>query len=100
MAYEYRISTPAVHDIEKAYRWYEKEQLGLGESFLESLDEAEQIIIANPTVFRFWLKNKVRGYKLRRFPFVILYAVDSRNIDVLAVFHTSRHPDRWKTRQR
>lgn len=98
MQYEYRISGPALQDIEEAYLWYEKEQPGLGESFLAALDQAEKVITANPETYRFWFKKKVRGYVLRRFPFLILYVLKSDYIDVLAVYHTSQHPDKWKVR--
>lgn len=98
MQYKYRISGPALQDIEEAYVWYEKEQPGLGESFLAAIDQAEKMITANPHTYRFWYEKKVRGYVLRRFPFLILYVIKSGCIDVLAVYHTRQHPDKWKKR--
>ncbi len=38
MPYEFRVTGAALQDIEQAYIWYEKEQPGLGDSFLEAID--------------------------------------------------------------
>ncbi len=35
--YNYRVSTEAELDIYESYLWYEKQQSGLGEEFLETL---------------------------------------------------------------
>lgn len=98
MPYNYQLSEEAESDIFDSYRWYEKQRVGLGEEFMESLDAAEQAISDNPSAFGIRYKKKVRAYVVDRFPYLVLYAVNWNDIDVIAVFNTNRHSKRWKKR--
>ena len=72
MPYSYHLSSEAEDDILEAYIWYEQQRSGLGEDFLESLDKAHQSILQNPT------------------PYLILYLLEKKKINVISVFNTSR----------
>ena len=41
---------------------------------------------------------RVRRIPLRRFPFVLFYAIDATSVRMLAVAHTSRDPGYWTSR--
>ena len=98
MPLKYQFSEEAEADVYEAYGWYEEQQVGLGDAFLESLDAAKEAIIRNPTAYRFRYKKKVRGFVVNRFPFLMLYIVSKKSIDVISVFHTSQQPKVWKDR--
>jgi plasmid stabilization system protein ParE len=97
MLYNYNLSQEAEDDMLEAYIWYEQQQEGLGEEFLESLDEARLSIIRNPATYPMRYK-KVRAFLVNRFPYLILYALERKNINVISVFNTSRDPQVWKKR--
>jgi hypothetical protein len=59
MPYSYNLSKEAEDDMLEAYVWYEQQRAGLGEEFLESLDNAHQSIIKNPKTYRVRFKDKV-----------------------------------------
>ena len=100
MPYNYSLSQEAEEDILEAYIWYEQQRAGFGEEFLESLDKAHQAIIQNPATYRIRYKKKVRAYLVDRFPFIILYALEKKDVNVISIFNTSRDPQTWKKRTR
>jgi len=98
MPYKYQLSEEAEEDIFDGYLWYEKQKTGLGEEFLEALDGAEQTIVSNPNTYQVRYKKKVRTFVVNRFPYLIFYVIDGKNIDVISVFNTKQHPKEWKDR--
>lgn len=88
-------------DVEKevlaSYSWYEKQSPGLGEDFLSELDEAYLSISEIPKVWPLISKN-YRRYLLKRFPFGVIYRMDSDAIYAVAVMHLSREPGYWENR--
>lgn len=100
MPYNYNLSSEAEDDMLEAYIWYKQQRSGLGEEFLESLDQARQSILQNPSTYRIRYKKKVRVFLVDRFPYLILYVLQKNEVNVISVFHTSRDPKVWKKRTR
>jgi len=98
MTYNYQLSEEAESDVYDSYEWYEGKQENLGEEFLENLDEAKKAITNNPESYSIRYKKKVRAFVVNRFPYLILYVVNGKDIDVISVFNTNKHPKRWKER--
>ena len=98
MQFNYQLSLEAENDILESYVWYENQQVGLGERFLQVLDEAKEAILANPISYRIIFKKKIRAYHLAGFPFSIYYSIEGNELNVLSVFHMARHPQEWKKR--
>ena len=94
--YNYQLSEEAETDIYEGYTWHESRQENLGEDFLGSLDQAKEAIISNPTTYRIRYKKKVRAFVVDRFPYLILYVVNGNDLDVISVFNTNKHTQRWK----
>ena len=44
--------------------------------------------------------HSTRRYLLRRFPYILIYRERERDIQIVAVAHTSRKPGYWKKRLR
>ncbi len=84
-------------DVQAAAGWYENEQLGLGDEFLDELERAVHRMIENPEGFPLQ-DDTVRVCKLRRFPYGVYYRVSSNEIVVTSVIHLHRDPDTWKSR--
>ncbi len=96
---EYRlVSEPQADlDIEAAFQWYEKEQSGLGLEFLDELRAAYNRIVEGPYKYPH-LRSGIRRALVKRFPYVVYFAVESTIIVVLAVLHASRDPAEWQRR--
>lgn len=97
---EYRlISESSVDlDVEAAFEWYEREQAGLGVGFLDELRATYSRIADSPFKYQ-ELRGSIRHALLRRFPYIVYFAVDGDIIIVVAVLHASREPAEWQRRR-
>jgi plasmid stabilization system protein ParE len=86
VTFEVRIRLEAEQDIAEAASWYERQQRGLGQEFL---DEALAVFMR--------LAETPLGL-LRRFPFAVFYIFDQDEVLVVGVLHGSRHPLHWMRR--
>lgn len=84
-------------EVDDAYRWYEKKQEGLGEEFLLALENAYVQILTMPKAHQI-AQEDIRRFVIRRFPFCIYYRILSDQVQVLAVHHSKRNPNRWQSR--
>ena len=86
-------------DISEAAAWYNSKQKGLGKRFTQEVRSKVLFIRKNPkaTAVRY---DDTRCAVLDVFPFIIHYTIDDahKNIIVVAVFHSSLNPDRWRKR--
>lgn len=64
---------------------------------MRSIDEALSRIVASPNMYPN-VYATLRRVVVRRFPFAIFYEVVADEIQVIAVFHSRRDPERWKSR--
>ena len=87
----------AAADVEEAFSWYEQQRPGLGEEFLESVNEGLREIAASPLRHAIIFRD-TRRLLLKRFPYVVYYRVYPRTIVVVACMHGRRDPLRWKQR--
>ena len=95
MTYKVIISPSANLDEYEAYKWYEKQTTGLGEELLSELKTAYEKIAQNPDYNSFIDGRKeLRDYLINRFPFLIVYRVNSNTVEVIAVHHAKKHPDK------
>jgi toxin ParE1/3/4 len=97
MIYTILLGIEAEKDVMAAYCWYQKYSLQLAESFKEYLDFRIEGLKRNPLAPSFVFKN-YRSTKIQRFPHNIIFRVEDTEIQVIAVFHSSRNPDAWKIR--
>jgi len=64
---------------------------------MQSIDDALLRIVANPDLYPI-VYLTLRRTVVRRFPFAIFYEVVADEIQVVAVFHSRRDPESWKSR--
>jgi plasmid stabilization system protein ParE len=91
------INPLAEDDLEEAKAWYNRQRDGLGDEFLECVDEAvgqiRQFPLASAKAFE-GLRRKL----VRRFPYGIFFRIDDDQITVVAVYHCKRDPRGWQQR--
>ena len=93
-----RFTPQADADLTEAREWYAHQHEDLDLEFMESIDEALSRILTNPDQYPIVYRS-LRRYVVRRFPFAIFYEVASGEVEVIAVFHSRRDPERWKSRR-
>lgn len=75
----------------EAYQWYNEQQQGLGESFLDELEGCYDKIEVWPASYA-KIKKNFRQVILKTFPYVVVFEIIKDDVVVYAVFHTSRNP--------
>ena len=84
-------TTEALDERDRAFRWYEDRQPGLGRSFLDRLEQLIDHIVAFPEAFRVRVHGR-RHAPMRTFPYTIVYTAEPDAVVIVAVFHASRDP--------
>jgi plasmid stabilization system protein ParE len=87
----------ASRDAEEARDYFKTQRPGLGQAFLDRLNEALARIGAMPELYGIVGWN-VRAARLRRFTYVVYYRIHDDRIEVLAVIHGSRDASLWQGR--
>jgi plasmid stabilization system protein ParE len=91
------INPEAEHDLDEAKSWYNGQRAGLGDDFLECVDEALDQIRQWPKLSR-KVFGDLRRKLVRRFPYGIFFRIDDDQITVVAVYHCKRDPRGWQER--
>lgn len=93
MEYNLIISTAAENDTNGAYIFYEQEQPGLGERFLDELKLYYYKLQLHPTHYSYISTDKIiRALSLKIFPFKIIFQVDGSEVYVFAIHHVRKRP--------
>jgi len=82
-----------------AIAYYEAQQSGLGLRFLDEVDNGLRQIAEHP---RAWatVSARSRRYRLRRFPYGLVYQLTGDKATIIAVMHLHRRPGYWLSRER
>ncbi|BCS55652.1 type II toxin-antitoxin system RelE/ParE family toxin [Geobacter sp. SVR] len=89
----------AEKELREAARYYESEAPGVGIAFVVELHKAILAILDNPLAAQ-TVRKSIRKWVLPRFPFNVLYSVESEILVIVAVAHQKRRPTYWKRRLR
>jgi hypothetical protein len=92
MGYSLIVTESAKEESIKAFLWYESRKEGLGEEFFKELNDLYDYIEENPGLFPVKRKRIYHEAVVKRFPFVVVYAVNGSMIRVLSVFKTPQDP--------
>ena len=95
----YRFHPGALDEYLDGIRWYAAKDTGLGEAFVDDVEEGVHRIVSHPQAWQ-PLEGGIRRCLLKRFPFAIYYAIEGEAVLVYALMHTSRRPDCWRNRIR
>jgi plasmid stabilization system protein ParE len=97
VTFEVRIRLEAEQDIAEAASWYERQQRGLGQEFLDEALAVFTRLAETPLGYEL-VHRSARRALLRRFPFAVFYIFDQDEVLVVGVLHGSRHPLHWMRR--
>lgn len=87
----------AVIEAMEAALYYDEKGPGLGRRFEWALEDAERAILEAPER---WPRHmtQTRQYRLKRFPYGVVYRVQAEAIGIFAVMHLHRRPGYWMHR--
>lgn len=85
---------PAQAEVDDAVAWYQSQSQGMGTYFLDDLDRVIRRIKAYPLASA-EIGPGLRRCLLSRFPYGVIYGIDSEAILVVAVAHLHREPRYW-----
>jgi toxin ParE1/3/4 len=95
---EARLTEEAELDLIEALRWYDERDPELGNDLLRCVFRCIASIERNPRLYPL-VHRQMRRALVSRFPFQILFEVESEDIIVYAVYHSARDPEVWKRRR-
>ena len=78
---------------QEAYDWYDEQQPGLGDLFLQELEKGFEKLESWPEAYN-KIRKDYRQLVLHTFPYVIVFKIIKVDVVVYAVFHTSRKPSK------
>lgn len=97
MTVQVRLRPEAERDLIDAAGWYEQQQPGLGQQFLDETQAVLSSIAEMPLAYHL-VHRTARRALMRRFPFGIFYRIERDQVVVVGILHASRDPNSWKGR--
>ncbi len=91
------IHNKAIEEINSASRYYEEQVEGLGNQFLDDINDGLTWIRKFPYTWPVY-EGEYKRYLLKRFPYGLVYRIDIDSILIIAVTHLHRKPGYWKYR--
>lgn len=87
----------AEDDLAGARDWYDSQREGLGDEFLDAVAATFILLETSPELFP-RVHRDLRGVRVTRFPYLVIYLVEPARITIYAVYHTSRDSRGWERR--
>ena len=88
---------PSDQELDDAVEYYNDQQQNLGKLFFKEFIRATNLITKFPKT---WKKVGKHTHKIniKRFPYVILYAIDNNDIVITCIAHQHRNPQYYSSR--
>lgn len=96
-ATNFEYHSDAATELSQSFDWYHERSPQAAADFLVEMDHAVAQVSKHPGRWPVYLHG-TRYYKLRRFPYVLVYLQHADKTYGIAVAHLSRKPGYWKTR--
>lgn len=97
MSYTVIFKEEAGYDVFDTRNWYDSRRIGLGDEFLDEIEEYVKVLEQNPQIFQV-RKHNWRYCPLKRFPYIIVFEIEQQVVVVYAVFNTYQNPNRLEMR--
>jgi plasmid stabilization system protein ParE len=93
-----RLTPEADLDAQQAIRWYDERNREIGDDFLRKINECIISVEKNPERYPV-VYRQMRRALVDRFPYEVLYEIESDQITIYAIYHCARDPNVWKRRR-
>jgi plasmid stabilization system protein ParE len=92
-----KLHPEAVEDLENSIEYYENIDINLKNKFLKDLDITFERLKKHHHIYPFETKYSQKVL-MNTFPYIILFTVIKKDINILAIFHTKRDPKKLEKR--
>jgi plasmid stabilization system protein ParE len=89
MVFNVNLTQEASDQLNEAIAYYQKR--GKGAAFLNQVNDIFDLISQNPELFPIEFKN-YRKATVQKFPYLVIYFTDVKNVIVTSVFNTYQNP--------
>ena len=89
----------AIAELDEALAWYEAQQTGLSDAFMECLNATLGRIEVHPGLAS-RIDERLHRVLINRFPYAVIYSREPERIVVLAIAHLHRHPRHQRPQRR
>ena len=87
----------ASDEIVETTAYYESEVPGLGDRFIAEVESIIEVLCDQANIGQS-VGDKLRRILLARFPYSLIYSIESERIWIIAVAHHRRRPGYWQER--
>lgn len=91
------LTSDAARDFENIVNYYRNTSNHLASAFIESFDQAVDLILDYPEIGRL-TEDNIRRLQTRGYPYNVYYTQQPHNIQIFGILHFSRNPDVIKDR--
>lgn len=89
------------HEVLSVARRYDEDRAGLGDEFIEAVDDSLQTILLSPQTWPVWpgirqASPPIQRYVMNRFPYAVGYQVLGELVVVVTIAHAKRRPGYWR----
>lgn len=95
---KYVFHPEALAEYAEAVQYYTQQRTEVAQAFIDAIENAVYRIQKSPTRWQV-IDEDIRRCLTQKFPYGILYTIESDYILILAVMHCSREPGYWKNRR-
>lgn len=81
-------------EFDEICQYYQRQKTGLGDDFTEMVRQGLQRLLAQPESCPVEFGD-IRRAVLKRFPYKLLYSIETDHLYVIAIAHQHRKPDYW-----
>ncbi|MCU0443359.1 MAG: type II toxin-antitoxin system RelE/ParE family toxin [Microscillaceae bacterium] len=92
--YQIIIGEKARQDVQDVVDWYESQKSDLGIDFFLYFEDKIKVLETNPKLYPTYF-DYFRRFLLKKYPYAIYYLIDevNFNIEIIALFHSSRNTE-------
>ena len=84
------IEPRALLEIQQAIDYYDEQQEGLGERFLNAIEFQFNVLTDKP---KFQIRySNIRCLRVKKYPYLIHFSIEDKTVYIHAVLHTSLNP--------
>ena len=88
----------AVAEVDAATSFYHDKQTRIALRFINNLEETLGRIAISPEIYR-EVEQSIRKFKIKMFPYAVIYRKKDMEIEIIAVMHIRRRPGYWRNRK-
>ncbi|ELS01037.1 plasmid stabilization system protein [Xenococcus sp. PCC 7305] len=95
---KYVFHPEALTEYSEAVQYYAQQNINLGQKFIDEVESAVYRLRDSPKLYP-TIDGDIRRCLTHKFPYAILYTIESDFILILAVMHCKQKPNYWKSRR-